>query len=464
MDKLDYSWKGIDCFQALKIAKELSLACPYSYVDFSHNSRLSDEDVALLIKAIAQHDTVTELKFSASKLGPVAADALLDLLEKNKLKNLILVNNSFNSSSFEILSKGLRKSTSLQALDMSINNCQAQGLAALLEGLQNHPQLKTLHLDNCAISCPEESVFSALRLNTSIKHLSLYSNNINKNIVFLFAALEENRGIEILNIEKNNIDASCNKAVADSLKRNSFLKDVNFSQNLLGGRFFSFLAEAVTLNRNLINLNLSNCKLSDKNFEWLFCSLKEQLQFKQLTVKNNEITSEALRMASDVCKEELFCTELDLGHNKLGDRGLKYLVEILPRLPKLRSLSINHCEATMVGLEVLVNYLLFQKNEINELDLTGNKLGDKGATILRKLISENKKIERLLLDENEMTSKGVSILYNALKTNDTLVRISCSNTLGNKKDPMIIEIKAILSRNLEKSELKKIAQELDEIK
>jgi len=98
------------------------------------------------------------------------------------------------------------------------------------------------------------------------------------------------------------------------------------------------------------------------------------------------------------------CTEkVEIGQH-IGDFGAAGVCAYLTTIPRLTHLTFRGCGLVMPRLDSL-----FQLNELEELNLTSNKLGDKfakaGGMRLGKL-----KLKRLSLDDNEIGPSGVKHL------------------------------------------------------
>ncbi|ROL53218.1 Ribonuclease inhibitor [Anabarilius grahami] len=74
--------------------------------------------------------------------------------------------------------------------------------------------------------------------------------------------------------------------------------------------------------------------------------------------------------------------ELDLSENKLGDRGVNLLSDGLKNpYCKLEILRLSYCGVTYEGCAALASALRSNSSHLRELDLTGNNLGDRGVKL-----------------------------------------------------------------------------------
>ncbi|XP_072892591.1 NACHT, LRR and PYD domains-containing protein 3-like isoform X2 [Hemitrygon akajei] len=151
------------------------------------------------------------------------------------------------------------------------------------------------------------------------------------------------------------------------------------------------------------------------------------------------------------------CQELRLGTNELGDSGVK-LVSAALRNPecKIQILGLRGVGLTDSGAEDLVSALSTNLS-LTGLNLSGNKLGDSGVSLVfAALRNPECKIQRLRLSRVCLSDSGVEDLVSAIITNRLLTRLNLeSNWLTDRSIPalrrLIVEVptleRIVLVRN-----------------
>jgi len=126
--------------------------------------------------------------------------------------------------------------------------------------------------------------------------------------------------------------------------------------------------------------------------------------------------------------------ELDLSKNKIGDRGAKCLGKALTINSTLQVLFLYDNKIGYRGAAYLADALAIRINStLKLLDLRNNKIGDGGAKCLANTLAKNSALQKLSLSKNNIGHDGAECLANALATNSTL-RDLClfENNIGDR--------------------------------
>ncbi|KAK7156113.1 hypothetical protein R3I94_006247 [Phoxinus phoxinus] len=126
-----------------------------------------------------------------------------------------------------------------------------------------------------------------------------------------------------------------------------------------------------------------------------------------------------------------YLRELNLSGNKLGDSGVTLLSAVLedPHC-KLEKLELRNCGFTDEGCAPLASALISNPSHLRELDLSWNKLGDSVMLLCAALGDPHCKLEKLELRCCCVTDKGCAALDSALRSNPEHLRVL--NLSGNK--------------------------------
>ncbi|XP_028400901.1 ribonuclease inhibitor-like [Dendronephthya gigantea] len=139
-------------------------------------------------------------------------------------------------------------------------------------------------------------------------------------------------------------------------------------------------------------------------------------------------------------------TKLCLSHNSISDAGVAYLNEFPQNSHKVcledLDLSINHI--TSCGIPTLLEFLSVEVcNQLTELNLGGNDIGDEGVHFLCSGIRERRlKLEKLNLSKHSLPNESIFWLVELLSDEHcqiTDLNIS-DNNLSNKGMAMLCEV------------------------
>lgn len=121
--------------------------------------------------------------------------------------------------------------------------------------------------------------------------------------------------------------------------------------------------------------------------------------------------------------------ELDLSHNHIGDRGARAAAKLLSH-SRLRSLNLANNQVRAPGAQSLAHALAHNTNLLS-LNLRLNCIEDEGGQALAHALQTNKCLTRLHLGGNELSEPTATLLSQVLSVNTTLTSINLScNHIG----------------------------------
>lgn len=190
----------------------------------------------------------------------------------------------------------------------------------------------------------------------------LTGNDCNDELISSYVAITgfDLSKIKVFNIGSNNITPSGIRTLANSVKSNIYLKELDLHSNELGDEGADALFGAIRDNSILTSLNLSNTHI-------VSCMWAEQLRV---------ITSLSI---------------LNLSNNRINDDGFVLLMEALER---------TFC--------------------IREIDVSNNLMSGKKCVIIGKLFQQNAGIMLFNLSSNNFVSEVWEAIGVGLQHNNTL--------------------------------------------
>eukprot|EP00808_Paulinella_micropora_P019280 g36351.t1 len=179
-------------------------------------------------------------------------------------------------------------------------------------------------------------------------------------------------------------------------------------------------------NTTIQSLDLSLNPLGAKGQDAVVAFFKKHKTFKALALHGLKLDAAhtlALVQALQECKE---LTELDLSNNQIGDEGCAALAKLITNT-KVTVVKAADCGIGPKGAVVLAGSVT---NILEEVDLSGNGVGDEGAEAWSKALAKGEKLRELrlagpaaLLDKDnreKITDKGAKSLADAVAENKCL--------------------------------------------
>ncbi|CAF3469166.1 unnamed protein product [Rotaria sp. Silwood2] len=231
--------------------------------------------------------------------------------------------------------------------------------------------------------------------------------------------------ISILNLSKTNLTKEKVKVVAEILRTNLTLIELNLSYNPFGNAGCLLIAQALHGNKHLITLNLYNTKLSCDAGQYLaeMLSLNHHLRSLHLGVNSlgnlgvkyllygnielhhlnlccNRIDQDGCQYLADLLEKNQTLTQLDVGGNPIRDKGIKIICQSLMINKTLIDLHVWYCQIS--NLETICN-LLKSHSTLTQLDLEGNQITDEHADVLLSVAEINKTLEKLNISDNKIS-------------------------------------------------------------
>jgi len=144
------------------------------------------------------------------------------------LQKLSLEGCDLTSTGAIALGEALKKSKTLELLDLLNNSIDSSGAASLCDALRVNKTLRELKLGwNRVCDDGASSMAATLKVNNSLKTLSLEWNRIGKDGAgSLGDALRVNHSLKTLNLTHNSIDSSGAASLGDALRVNHTLREL----------------------------------------------------------------------------------------------------------------------------------------------------------------------------------------------------------------------------------------------
>jgi Ran GTPase-activating protein (RanGAP) involved in mRNA processing and transport len=268
------------------------------------------------------------------------------------------------------------------------------------------------------------------------------------------------------------------------------LKEIDMSHNKIAKTSAAQLVTFIKASSGLVRLNLSASALPSESFREVIMAIYSNPYIKSvdLNVSKNALGLLGAKAIMSVASEMNNIEKLDLSENEMDDESILMLTEGLCHAPTLKKLNISRNllakgsrqrRDAIEGLNNLlmsecpIESLVFQGNrtpvlaadllafidalgsntKLLHLDITGQNLGNKGASALGKALQTNRTLQSLSWDENGTQIQGFKNFRAGLKRNPTL-----------KNMPMpLVDVDGCMAKEPERSQVLKVVRDIEQL-
>ena len=403
-----------------------------SALNLSHK-KITDEDIAILAKAIEVNKSIQVLNLQHNRIGNKGAKILLNILTKNKcLQRLYFSGNLIdNDKLLDQIEDHLERNRKLFEVFLGLNQL-----------LENNPEITHLNLSMKGVTNREAIMLAkALEENEYLQELNLSKNQIETaGAQALLKALETNQTIQVLNLSQNQIRNTEATAFLHSLEKNLTLHELFLSQNPI--RDIKLLEEIETyLERNrkrfkqiafdgLTKNDLTQTKLrlihkgiNDTEAIELAKALQRNTTLRTLTLDKNQIGNKGALALMDTLEKNVILQNLSLNRNPIQDNTILNQIEIY----------LNRNRRILPYFSYLNLHKFFENDQTQrELFLHYKKIGIEEAKALASILRTNPFLQKIKLSNDQIDDMVVTVLIHALEENQTLQQLGLqSNQIGN---------------------------------
>ncbi|EAN99276.1 hypothetical protein C3747_9g355 [Trypanosoma cruzi] len=272
---------------------------------------------------------------------------------------------------------------------------------------EDDPSGKLAYLDACEklhkesfMKFPTRSVARRICDGKESLDLSFFGLK-KKGSIALSAALRVNLSIKTLSLVGNHITPAGAMEIARSLSESRTVTLLDFGQNKLGARDpgetvrgGAVVAELLRAGNVLKTLSLRDNGLSDQHIA----------EFVEVAIDNTELNS------------------LDLSFNKIGYLGAIDVAQILSRNGDLREINLEWNQFQTMGSCHILKEGLLMNNTIKRFNLSSDGLDDNCAQLVGRIIGENA-IEEIIIAHNRIGPIGAEAIAKGLLATSALTTL-----------------------------------------
>lgn len=162
--------------------------------------------------------------------------------------------------------------------------------------------------------------------------------------------------------------------MAEALKVNKSLTTIDMYNNYnMGSEGCKHLAEALKINIGLINLNIASNNIGPEGCKYLAEALLINKTLTNLNISRNNIESKGCKFLSKSLKYNMTLTTINIDFNNIKNKGCKYLIEALKNNISLTSINIIENPAIRIEIIQKLMYLIKIENRSKYIKYNPNK-------------------------------------------------------------------------------------------
>lgn len=301
-----------------------------------------------------------------------------------KLFNLNLSETSIGSKGSLILSYFLKYIRNLSYIDLSYNEFDSEDLEIIISSILTNPHIKKLQIDLANCDLTDKHMTSIIKtIQRDYKYKQLITFNLFGNLITSIESITK-MVISIKNIffifHKNRFDFNIVQTLFNSKDSIKVFDYIDLSYNKISQleNIKDYIIKAKTSRAfNVNTLNLSYNNIDDSSLFHLFSAISKGI----------------------------YVNHIDLSSNLISDKGISYLKDAFNKL------DIKHMNHKYQLLSMSSNHFLL--NRLKSIDMSYNKLSNKGVSDLISLLSDSSfsnQIESIGLVDCQITKSEIFYL------------------------------------------------------
>ena len=257
---------------------------------FLENNQITAKSMASLSKGIFNCSSLVGIYLNNNKILDSGAITLYSTLRESKLFSIDVGYNGIGHLSIPSLKEFALNSTNLGKLDLSGNKLGIKSAVYLAEVISISECLRNLSLKGALLGASLDKLVESIQNAICLKILDLSENNLIEGIKSICSIFLKNRSLSKVDLSENHLDDNSLIAIAESLKNNTNLHNINMQMNKITNKGISKYDEILKKNRFKKIIDLQN------NFQFLNENQKEKERGLLAYVKVNHKRSSSLVM------------------------------------------------------------------------------------------------------------------------------------------------------------------------
>ncbi|KAI9139997.1 hypothetical protein BKA69DRAFT_1039607 [Paraphysoderma sedebokerense] len=277
--------------------------------------------------------------------------------------------------------------------------------------------------------------------NVTLKAASALASALSEDVVFtkiilqdafmgddactvLCSALKTNTTVRKLDLRGNNIRSEGAVSIAQLIKVNSAIKTLSLEWNCIGvwDTGVKAIADALKMNTTLVELDLRNNKIGPSGVEVLALSLKHNTGLKRLDLRWNNAGLMGGKALVDMLQWNTVITEIELAGNEVSEECSRSISIALQKNHSQHA-HRSHCRSQAVHLSSTLQALTSSHlAQINQLKSQLEETDTQSRSLAKKLVQASDEIERTHVDAKSLERKYNDALREKEKLEEVLIR------------------------------------------
>ena len=373
---------------------------------------------------------ITQLYFETCYISSIdMANKLAKLIELCPFINVIHFDDiiSGNDNIFKIIANKLGDCINLQMLTLSSSNITCDGLKEICNNIIKCKQIHTFNISDNGFGTNSDAL---IQLANTLKNLECLSsidisNNNLDDIGFaaIAAALPNCLKLSSLNLCKIDISKIGLGILADVLPKCLELETLDFSNNELRSIGMTKFTSILPLCLKLKSLDISDNELGEIGINILASVLLQCQVLSSIKIGSNDIRTNGLyTFTKAIINSNLRyrLSTLDISNTYISENGISILRDFLPKCLVLSNLNLsNTCkDITFSGLKSLAKTFI-QCEQLSCLNITSNNFSEKKLQIIANVFPYCESLRLVTItinnDESMQIIKNVFTLCERLK-------------------------------------------------
>lgn len=374
---------------------------PLLYID-NYNKLTNREMIDTIIAA--DNASIIEIKNVKIQLAGDGLYIAKLLSELSYITTLDLNQAGIHNKELEPIAAALRRNNTLTRLNLNNNHISYEGLVVLTAALSYNTSLQTLALKNNIIRSQGAATLFSTKNN--LHHLDLENNQIGPLGYKDYKDWIVNNSLISLNLRLNNINATSGQLLAEFLKHQTSIQQLDLSQCQLGYTGLQYITEALKFNSTLRELLLNDNDLCSTSVTLLASLLAVNNSIRKIDLSHNDANREGAIALASALTVNTGLTNLNLAHNSLDCHAVRQIASMLTQNSTLLSLDLNNNPIRDEGLAAILLALKYNKTLLH-LDLTKAYIYD-----YRALCQDMTRTNERYLARNKPAKHDISIYIN----------------------------------------------------
>jgi Ran GTPase-activating protein (RanGAP) involved in mRNA processing and transport len=192
---------------------------------------------------------------------------------------------------------------------------------------------------------------------------------------------------------------------------------VDLSKQQLLDRDMETVVKQALIEKECIRLDLGYNVITSKGAAVLADALKHNTTLEELDFHNNRVSDTGVHSLAEVLSSNTSIVKaLGLGSNGITDKGAEHLAEMLKTNRTITWLALAGNQIGDRGVQLLANTLAHQNTSLLVLSLHVNKsISDVSVTAITNMLQHNKSLKKLWMQDCNISDEGKTKLREAAK-------------------------------------------------